>query len=187
MTHRAPIRVTPVVPTPRRRSRRGFTLAEAAMASVVLGLIMLAVATAIGTAQQMAFESQKRLLASIAADDLLSEVSTLHYDDLPALNGRRSAIGAMRTLDNELYPDAFWPLGRRVAVVSETVTDPGSGASIDGLMVTVACHDAFADLATYQLFVPDPNPDPAPEGGGLPSGKDVADVPIGGMGFGGRP
>ena len=134
------------------------------MASAVLGLIMRAVATAIGTAQQMAFESQKRLLASIAADDLLSEISTLAYDDLPALHGRTVAVGSMRTLDREAYPDAFWPLGRSVSVTPETVSDPGTGASIDGLMVTVVCFDAYADLSTYQLFVPDPDPDPAPAG-----------------------
>ena len=134
------------------------------MASAVLGLIMLAVATSIGTAQQMAFESQKRLLASIAADDMVAEIATLHYDDLPALNGRSDSVGAMRTLDNEQYPDIFWPLGRRVDVRSETVKDEARGASIDGLMVSVTCFDEWTDLVSYELFVADPDPEPEASG-----------------------
>lgn len=126
------------------------------MASAVLGLIMLAVATAIGTAQEMAFESQKRLFASIGADDLLAEIATLPYDDLPALNGRRSVVGGMTSLDGDEYPDTFWPLGREVTVAPETIVDPDSEVSVDGRLVTVACFDDFATLAEYELFVPDP-------------------------------
>ncbi|MEM1424830.1 MAG: hypothetical protein AAGH64_12620, partial [Planctomycetota bacterium] len=159
VAHRADITHAETVPSP-GRARGGFTLAEAAMASAVLGLIMVAVATSIGTAQQMAFESQKRLLASIAADDLLSEISTLAYDDLPALDGGRDDVGAMRTHDGAPYPDEFWALGRRVEVVSETVEDGASGAIVEGVIVTVSCFDEWTDLASYQLFVADPDPEP---------------------------
>lgn len=130
------------------------------MASAVLGLIMLAVATAIGTAQQMAFESQKRLLASIAADDMLVEISTLPYDDLAGLNGRNDPVGELETLDGEPYPGPFWPLGRRVEVSPERVTDEASGASVDGTLVRVACFDDFADLAVYELWVADAGGEP---------------------------
>ena len=129
------------------------------MASAVLGLIMLAVATSIGTAQKLAFESQKRLLASIAADDLLSEVATLTYDDLPALDGRKTTVGSMATLDGEMYPETFWPLGRRVVVTPQTISVGVGGGAVDGLMVRVDCYDEWAVLASYELFVPDPEAD----------------------------
>ncbi len=140
------------------------------MASAVLGLIMLAVATAIGAAQKMAFESQKRLLASIAADDLMSEISTLAYDDLGALNGTTNEIGGMKTLDLEAYPETFWALGRRIDVLPETLMDEASGVSVEGSMITVSCFDEFTDLAIFALFVPDPDTDapaePLVAGGG---------------------
>ena len=167
------------------------------MASAVLGLIMLAVATAIATAQDMAFESQKRLLASIGADDLLAEIATLPYDDLPALNGRTSETGSMTSLDGDEYPDAFWPLGRGVTVAPETIIDSDSGVSVDGRLVTVACFDGFTTLAEYQLFVPDPTielvePEEEPEdaggGKGKPDGKGGPPVaPPGSMGAGSIP
>jgi hypothetical protein len=113
----------------------------------------LAVATAVATAQQLAFESQKRLLASIAADDLLTEISTLPYDDLSALDNRTDAIGAMETLDGAAYPGDFWALGRRVGVRPETIVDTDTGVSVDGRLVTVTTFDEFADLASYELFV----------------------------------
>lgn len=125
------------------------------MASAVLGLIMLAVATAVASAQQMAFESQKRLLASLAADDLLSEISTLPYDDLSALHNRTDEIGSMRTLDGDAYPGSFWALGRRVSVTETTMEDIDLGISVPGRLVSVWCFDAFADLAHYQVFVPE--------------------------------
>ncbi len=126
------------------------------MASVVLGVIMLAVATAVGTAQQMSFESQKRLFAAIAADDFMSEVATLEYDDLAALHNRSDDIGALRTLDGRSYPLSFWSLGRTVSVLPQRMTDPDTGVAIDGRMVRVATHDAYAELAVVQLFVPEP-------------------------------
>jgi hypothetical protein len=132
-------------------------MAEAAMASVVLGLIMLAVATAISTAQQVSFEGQKRLLSALVADDLMIEIATRDYDDLSGLDGLEQEIGSMATLDGVSYPDAYWALGRRVGVEPHTMTDEATGASVPGRLVRVAAFDQFTELAVCELFVPEPS------------------------------
>ncbi len=151
-----------------RRSRvcrcaRGFTLIESLVAITILGTIMLAVVAALSASQGVAFDGQKRILASIACDDFLSELATLSYDDLPPQNGLTQDIGEMATLDGFEYPTSFWAIGRSVAVEQSTMTDDESGAEVQGLLVSVAGFDETATLMTVQLFVADPDVEPEAE------------------------
>ncbi|MBL0927255.1 MAG: prepilin-type N-terminal cleavage/methylation domain-containing protein [Phycisphaerales bacterium] len=139
-------------------SRRGFTLLEALMAATTLGVIVLAVASAISAAQKVGFEGQKRTLAAIAVNDLLSELSTLPYNQLPAKDGMLQPPGEMRSLDGAAYPRAFWAVGRSVTVRSETLTDPSLGVPVRGVRITVEARDDGAALARAELFVPEPRP-----------------------------
>jgi len=134
----------------------GFTLIEALVASTVLGVVVLAVLSSVSTAHTMSFEGQKRVLAAMAADDLLLELSTLAYADLLTRDEMEQAIGSMATLDGEAYPDTFWAIGRSVAVVETTVTEETLGVSVRGALVTVTAHDEHGALVTLQAFVPEP-------------------------------
>lgn len=149
----------------RSTARRGgaFSLIESLVAVTILGTIMLAVVAALSASQGVAFDGQKRILASIACDDLLSELSTLEYDDLPSHDGTTHEVGEMVTLDGVAYPGSFWAIGRSVAVEPSTMSDEQSGATVVGRMVTVTSFDATASLMSAQLFVSDPNVVPDPE------------------------
>jgi len=136
--------------------RRGFTLAESLCAAAILGVIVLAVTTAISTAQRTSFEGQKRILAAIAADDRMVELATLSYEELLAKNGLDEPPGEMTTLDDDPYPESFWAIGRRTSVVEETVVDKDTGVEITGLRVIVTTRDEWADLAVIEMFVPEP-------------------------------
>lgn len=138
-------------PTP-----RGFTLLEALMGVSVLAVVVLAVSAALTASQTIAFEGQKRILAAIAADDLMSELLTLEYDDLRARDGDADPIGEITTLDNEQYPDSFWALGRSVAVQTVSLYDQTLDVSVDGVIVTVSVIDDGAILAQAEVFVPEP-------------------------------
>ncbi len=126
------------------------------MGVTVLAVVVLAVSAALTASQGVAFEGQKRILAAIAADDLMSELLTLEYDDLRARDGNSQPIGAMTTLDNEQYPDTFWALGRSVVVQTVSLYDETLDVSVDGVMVTVSVIDEGAVLAQAEVFVPEP-------------------------------
>ena len=135
--------------------RRGFTLLESMFAATVLGIIVLAVFAAVTSSQRISFEGQKRLLAAMAADDLMIELSTLPYHELRLRDGLSQAPGAMQTLDGAPYTDAFWAVGRRAAV-TETTIDAGMDVRVRGLRVVVTVEDDSAELATVEMFVPEP-------------------------------
>jgi len=135
---------------------RGFTLIEAMMASAVLASIVLAVASGLGASQGVAFEGQKRMLASIAANDLMSELATIPYAELATWNGMDQPVGSMSTVDGAAYPATFWSLGRRVEVVPTTMNDSELGAPVSGAMVRVSVMDEFGVVAEVSLFVAEP-------------------------------
>ena len=141
-----------------RGGRGGFTLIEAMLAAAVLGVTMLAVATALSASQNLAFEGQKRVLAAMAADDLMSELVTLDYDTLRARDGESQPIGAIATVDGVAYPESYWFLGRDVTVTPTDILDEGSGMSVSGVLVRVDALDAGATLASVETFVPEPSP-----------------------------
>lgn len=138
------------------RRRRGFTLLESLVATALIGVIVIAVISSVSTAQTLAFEGQKMILASMAADDLMLELVTLPYNDLKLKNNLSQAPGAMTSLDGQVYPSTFWAIGRSVQVVQEDITEPSLGVMVRGLRVTVRASDEFRILATLETFVPEP-------------------------------
>ena len=137
-------------------ARHGFTLAEALIASSVLAVIVIAVAASISTAQKVAWESRKRMLATFAADGLLSELMTLDYYTIRKHNGEHEDLGTMQTLDGVTYPKTFWALGREVTVTDTSLIEGGTGLEISGIEVRVAVFDEDRDLSVLTSFVPEP-------------------------------
>lgn len=135
---------------------RAFSLIEALVASTLLGVVVLAVISAVTTSQQMAFEGEKQLLAAMAADDLMAELVVLPYEDLRARNGLVQPVGSMETLAGAPYPSPHWALGREATVTEVMITEPDLGVQVRGLRVVVAARDGFRVLATVESFVPEP-------------------------------
>ncbi len=141
---------------PRGRPRRGFTLIENLMAAVVLGVVVLAVGLAVSASQKASFEGQKAILASMAADDLMSELRAVAYDDLPLHDGLFQAVGEITTLAGAAYPETYWPIGRRVSVADAQIQEEGLGAYVDGRLVTVTVFDEVRDIISLETFFPEP-------------------------------
>lgn len=136
--------------------RRGFSLIEALVASVILAIVVLAVGSAVATGRQLSIEGQKTILAAMAADDLMGELVTVAYDDLDSHDGMDQPEGAMETLDGELYPERFWMIGRNADIVEEIVDIEGMGVKVRGKTITVTAYDEHRVLAVLQTFVPEP-------------------------------
>lgn len=154
--------VNPTRSSPRHRLRtgagvgRGFTLLESLVATTLIGIIVIAVISSVTAAQQVAFEGQKLILSSMAADDLMLEIITLPYEEIVLRDGLTQAPGAMVSLDGQAYPDTFWAIGRSVTVEQHTITDASLGVKIEGLRITVTAQDEFRALATLETFVAEP-------------------------------
>lgn len=138
------------------RRLRGFTLLEALVASVILGASVIAVVSAMSTAQKLAFEGQKRVLGAMAANDLLIELSTLDYSVLKAHAPINHSAGQMESLDGTDYPASFWALGRSMTVEETKVTDAKSGAVVQGVKVVVSATDEDKTLCMIEAFFAEP-------------------------------
>ena len=136
--------------------KRGFTRLESRVATALIGVIVIAVISSVSTAQKLAFEGQKMILASMAADDLMLELVTLPYDELKLKNNLSQSPGSMASLDGQVYPGTFWAIGREVQVQEETITEPTLGVMVKGVRVTVTASDEFRSLATLETFVAEP-------------------------------
>ncbi len=150
-------------PTSRLSRRRGFTLLEALVASVILGASVIAVVSAMSTAQKLAFEGQKRVLGAMAANDLLIELSTLEYSVLRTHTPITQAVGSMQSVDGTKYPESFWAVGRGAIFEETKFTDSKSGAVIRGVKVVVTCSDEDKSLCMIEAFFAEPG---AGAGGG---------------------
>lgn len=137
-------------------SRPGLTMLESLIATVILGVIVLAVAAALNASQKLAYEGQQRVLGVGVVDDMMIELMTVEYDDLPSWNGTRQEVGEMETMDGVPYTPAYASIGRTVTVLPEHVTEPGLGVTVAGLMVTVSADDGGHTLAEVSMFVPEP-------------------------------
>jgi len=142
----------------RARCGRGFSLIEALAASVVLAMVVLAVGSAVSAGRSTSIEGQKIVLASMAADDLMSELSAQPYDDLLSYDGLEQTVGAMRTLDDEPYPPEYRELGRVVTVRVRLLTQTDLGVIVRGRDVIVTVFDDIRTLAEVSAFFPEPAP-----------------------------
>ncbi len=140
----------------RTRGRRAFTLIEALVASTLLGIVVLAVISAVTTSQQLSFEGQKQILAAMAADDLTAELVVLDYDDLKLQDNVDQPTGSLETLGGSDYTDVAWALGRGIEVTEETLYYGDLDVWITGLKVVVEVRDEFRALAVIETFIPEP-------------------------------
>jgi len=137
---------------------RGFTLLESLVAATLIGVITLAVVSGISAAQRVSFEGQKRILAAMAADDLLLELATVPYSSLLSYDGLTQAPGTMQSISGEAYPGSFWAIGRSVSVRSTDAYEPLLNVVVRGMTVEVTVSDDGADLLMVRTFRPEPTP-----------------------------
>ncbi len=140
----------------RRGRRGGFSLIEALAASVVLAMVVLAVGSAVSAGRTTSLEGQKIVLAAMAADDLMSELSAQPYDELLSYDGLTQAVGNLRTLDDEAYPGEYHELGRSATVRTRLLFQAELGVTVRGREVVVTVFDDARTLAEVSSFFAEP-------------------------------
>lgn len=147
-------------PSFRRRLRlcRAFTVVESLMAAGILLIIVVAVSSAVTVGQQNGYETQQRISATLAAEELMARLVRTPYDDLPDWDGHVEEVGAMTDTRGDLLPAGFRGIGRMVFVEEDVMLRPGTGLNIDGVIVTVqSVNNRDEVLAELRRFVPYPS------------------------------
>lgn len=143
-----------------RRRRKaihpGFSLIEALIALAILALVFTAIASAIGAGTASAGETRTRVVATLAADELLAEVLASDWDDLPDWHGFSEPLGSGRAPDGRPEP-ARKNLARSVEVFELTRTLQPVGIEVAGRSVLIEIRDENERvLCTLERFIPDP-------------------------------
>ena len=145
----------------RARSRRkvvspGFSLVEAMIALAILALVFTAIASAIGAGTASAGETRTRVVATLAADELLAEVLASDWDELTQWDGFTEPVGTGRAPDGRPEP-ARKDLARNVQVIELTRTLQPVGIEVAGRSVLIEVRDDSGRvLCTLERFVPQP-------------------------------
>ena len=146
-------------PEPRSIARRGFSLVESVIALGILALVFTAIASAIGAGTASAGETRSRVVATLAADELLAEILTSDWDELEAWNGFSEAAGEGVAPDGRKEP-ARNGISRRARIIDETRSLQPVGIDVDGRTILIEVHDRDERLlARLERFIPEPTGD----------------------------
>jgi hypothetical protein len=143
-----------------RASRRpdAFTLIESLMASAILLVVVFSVSAAITAGQQNSREAQERIAGSLAAEELLGRLITIHYNDLPSWHNYSEEPGQMIDAGGVLLPDSINIVGRRVSVTTTLESVSGLDVRIRGRLVEVVVTTPTGrEIVTLTHFVPEPS------------------------------
>ncbi|MEM7228250.1 MAG: hypothetical protein AAF432_05465 [Planctomycetota bacterium] len=161
----------------RPRHRRGYTLLESLMAAGILLGIVVAITSAITAGQQHALEAHMRIAGALAAEDLLSRMTAVSYDDILAWNGYTESAGTMTDVHGQSMPDMFNNIGRSVAVSTDLKNFAELGVKVRGRTIRVHSFDRQnRTLSEIYHFVPEPADNAGPTGGGARTAVDPDDA-----------
>ena len=140
----------------RRIPPRGFSLLEAVIAMVILAMTFTTIASAIGAGSGSARETRNQVMATLAAEELLSELLSEPWVALSVRNGYRESTGQSRAPDGRIEKDRA-ELLRVVEVVDETRHLEPIGMDIDGRVIRIHVEDRSSrTIISLERFIPKP-------------------------------
>jgi prepilin-type N-terminal cleavage/methylation domain-containing protein len=121
----------------RGREIKGFTLLEALMAMVILGLAAGGVLLPFVSAAQVQKEATRQVIAAKLASDLIEQIHNTNYAGvIGTWNGYTESTGQVRNAVGILFTDPVYKrFGRSVTCQTATV----AGVNLIWVTVTVTC------------------------------------------------
>ncbi len=126
-----------------RQNRKGFTLAEAMIAMVILAVATSAVILPFSTAGALAQEGAKRTLAATLAADLLEEFQNMHFDFIP-FRCYPELEGMVEDANGQFFSDPVYSKFARISTYSDRIV---GGESL--ILVTVYIY--YNDIEIFQI------------------------------------
>ena len=137
-----------------RTPRRGFTLVEAMICSVLLVIGFVALVAAFGHDSVVAQRGESVMRATYLADEIRDMALQMSFNDVLNLNGAvyDSAVLSTGSSDNNLTDWSQHLTVTPVSISDLNDTVPAAGAQAARLTVEVRDHKTPAVTQTYYLF-----------------------------------
>ena len=127
---------------------------------IAVGLLtfaVVAISSAIVAGQQQSLEARRTIVASVAAESLLSQLSQEPWETIDSWHGYSEEVGTIVDPTGLPIGGDWDAIGRRVSIVETDMFIESLQVYIVGRTVTVT---AFAedgrDLSSLQRFIPEP-------------------------------
>lgn len=135
--------------------RRGFTLAEAMMATVVLGIAASGVLLPFTSGAAVRAEGMRRTLGAKLAGDLMEEIVNTPFEQIAAgYDGYSEAQGQIKNAGGAVFTDSYYARFSRDSICDYVYVPQESGAGVSKyIRVTVRVYYNGKEIATINRLV----------------------------------
>jgi len=143
-----------------RKNRMGFTLAEAMMATVVLGIAAAGVLLPFTSGAAVRVEGMRRTLGAKLASDLMEEIVNTPFEQIAAdYDGYSEAQGQIKDASGAIFTDSNYARLSRDSIcdyvyVPQVYVPQGSGAGVSKyIRITVRVYYSGKEIAAIHRLV----------------------------------
>ncbi|UCF43197.1 MAG: prepilin-type N-terminal cleavage/methylation domain-containing protein [Planctomycetota bacterium] len=138
------------------KNRKGFSLAEAMMATVVLGIAAAGVLVPFTTGARVRAEGTRRTLAAKLAGDLMEEIINTPFDQIISqYDGHTEAQGQVKDANDVVFSDSNYANFSRGASCAYVYVPPQSElfAAPNFIWVTVRVYYSGSEMAVINRLI----------------------------------
>ncbi|MBC8309280.1 MAG: hypothetical protein ISR75_04505 [Phycisphaerales bacterium] len=140
-----------------RNSRRGIALLEVMIAVGILTFSFATISSAIVAGQSQSLEARKTIIASVAAESLLSQISRESWETIDSWHDYREEVGTITDPTGILIGGDWDAIGRMVSIAETDMFIDSLRVYIMGRTVTVTVFTKDEQsLISVQRFIPEP-------------------------------
>lgn len=137
-----------------RTKRKGFSLAEAMMATVVLSIASAGVLLPFTSGQAVRAEGIRATLAAKLAGDLIEQIIRNPFGVIAGYDGYIEAQGLVKDADGMVFTDSkYAKLSRRANCAYVYMPQESGAASPRFILVTVRVHYSGKEIAAVRRLV----------------------------------
>jgi hypothetical protein len=143
---------------PIKRSRQGIALLEVMIAVGLLTLAVSSITQAIVAAQQQNLEVRQRIVASIAAESLLSQIGEESWENLSTWDGYREEVGTLTDPTGIALEGDWKQVGREVTITPTEIFIDELQIFITGKTINVITFtNNGRELVNLERFIAEPS------------------------------
>ena len=143
---------------PIKRSRQGIALLEVMIAVGLLTLAVSSITQAIVAAQQQNLEVRERIVASIAAESLLSQIGEGSWENLSTWDGFREEVGTLTDPTGIALEGDWKQVGREVTITPTEIFIDELQIFITGKTINVITFTINGrELVNLERFIAEPS------------------------------
>jgi len=143
---------------PIKRSRHGIALLEVMIAVGLLTLAVSSITQAIVAAQQQNLEVRQRIVASIAAESLLSQIGEESWENLSTWDGYREEVGTLTDPTGIALEGDWKQVGREVTITPTEIFIDELQIFITGKTINVIAFTKNGrELVNLERFIAEPS------------------------------